>query len=178
MVMFFSKKAFLFTSLSYPNFCLFLGSCPNCSTTCSSYSTRNRCQAMIPPFQTLIQILYYTTAGGERKHANVRVVGWRAALLQRGQQAMDKERDIREARSDARVISSGPVQAQPTRGVLYHLTIGGRYLPFTLVLGVHARCISHPSPRWSRRCHEPKTLSLNQRSPSFPHNQPTCEIWI
>ena len=107
---------------------------------------------MIPLFQTLIQILYNTTVGGERRHANVRVVGWRAALLQRGEQAMDKERDIREVRSDdAHVISSGPTQAQPIRGVLYHLTIRGRYLPFTLVLGVHAKCISHPSPRWSRR---------------------------
>ena len=113
-------------------------------------------------------VLYYDWR--ERRHANVRVVRWRAALLQRGEQAIDKEMDIKKARSDARVISSGLTQAQPIRGVLYHLTIGGRYLPFTLVLGFHARYISHPSSRWSRRWHEPKMLSLNQSSPSFPHS--------
>ncbi|KAL0005911.1 hypothetical protein SO802_013472 [Lithocarpus litseifolius] len=94
---------------------------------------------MIPPFQTLIQLLYYTTAGEEIRHANVRVVGWRAALLQRGEQAIDKERGIREVRSDAHIISNDPAQAQPIKGVLYHLIIGDRYLPFMLVLGVHAR---------------------------------------
>ena len=55
---------------------------------------------------------------GERKHANVKVVGWKATLLQYGEQAIDKERDIREFRSDAHVLSSGPTQAQPIRGVL------------------------------------------------------------
>ena len=43
--MFFPKKTFFSTSLSYTNFLLFLlfslGSCPNCSITCSSYSTWN-----------------------------------------------------------------------------------------------------------------------------------------
>ena len=58
---------------------------------------------------------------GERKYANVKVVGWKAALLQYGEQAIEKERDIREFRefrSDAHVLSSGPTQAQPIRGVL------------------------------------------------------------
>ncbi|XP_030923179.1 uncharacterized protein LOC115950070 [Quercus lobata] len=64
------------------------------------------------------KLLYYTTARGERRHTNVKVVGWRAALLQRGEQVIDKERDIKEARSDARVLSNGPAQAHPIRGVL------------------------------------------------------------
>ena len=66
---------------------------------------------MIPPFQTLIHLLYYAMFGGERRHTNVRVVGWRAALLQRGEQALDKEMDIRDARSDTYVLNSGPTQA-------------------------------------------------------------------
>ena len=55
---------------------------------------------------------------GEKWHDDVRVVGWRAALLQRGEQAIDKEMDIRKAKNDAFVLSSGPTQAQPIRGVL------------------------------------------------------------
>ena len=101
MMMFFPKKAscsLTFQSILLPFLSIFLASYPNCSATC---------QVSIPPFQTLIHLLYYTTAGGERRHANVKVVGWRAALLQRGDQAIDKERDIMEAKSDARVLSSG-----------------------------------------------------------------------
>ena len=73
---------------------------------------------MIPSFQTLIQLLYYIMTRWEKWHADVRVVGWRAALLQRGEQAIDKEMDIRKARNDAFVLNSGPTQAQPIRGVL------------------------------------------------------------
>ena len=69
------------------------------------------------PFQTLIQLLYYTTVGGERRHANARVVGWRAVLLQRGEQAIDKERDIKEARRDTCVLSNDLAQAQLIRAV-------------------------------------------------------------
>ena len=58
-----------------------------------------------------IQLLYYVKVGGERKHIDVRVMGWKAALLQRGEQAINKERDIRDTRSDAHVLSSGPTQA-------------------------------------------------------------------
>jgi len=60
----------------------------------------------------------YTTTGEERRYTNVRVVGWRATLLQGGGQTIYKERDIRDAKSDARVLSSGPIEAQPIRGVL------------------------------------------------------------
>ena len=56
--------------------------------------------------------------GGERKHANVRVVEWRVVLLLRGEQAINKEKDIGEAKSDARVLNSGLAQNQPIRGVL------------------------------------------------------------
>ena len=56
--------------------------------------------------------------GGERKHANVRVVEWRVALLLCGERAIDKEKDIGEAKSDARVLNSGLAQNQPIRGVL------------------------------------------------------------
>ena len=76
------------------------------------------CQALIPSFQTLIQLLYYTTVREEIRYTNVRVVGWRATLLQRGGQTMDKERDIRKAKSDARILNNGPAQAQPIIGVL------------------------------------------------------------
>ena len=62
--------------------------------------------------------MYYVEVGGERKHTNVRVVGWKTALLQRGEQAIDKEMDIRGVRSDARVLDSGPAQKQPIKGVL------------------------------------------------------------
>ena len=55
---------------------------------------------------------------GERRHANVRVVGWRAALLWRGEQALDKEMDIRDARIDTHVLNNSPTQAQLIRGVL------------------------------------------------------------
>ena len=43
------------------------------------------------------------------------------ALLLRGEQTLDKERDIRDAsiaRSDTRVFNSGPTRARPIRGVL------------------------------------------------------------
>ena len=40
------------------------------------------------------------------------------ALLQRRKQVIDKERDIRDTRSDGRVLSSGPTQAQPIKGAL------------------------------------------------------------
>ena len=56
--------------------------------------------------------------GGERKHANVRVMEWRVALLLRGERAIDKEKDIGEAKSDACVLNSGLAQNQPIRGVL------------------------------------------------------------
>ena len=54
----------------------------------------------------------------ERKHANDKVVERRVALLLRGEQTLDKERDIRDTRSDTRVLNNGPTQTQPIRGVL------------------------------------------------------------
>ena len=57
-------------------------------------------------------------ARGEIKHANVRIVGLRAALLLRGGQTLDKERDIKDIRSNTRVFNNGPTQAQPIRGFL------------------------------------------------------------
>ena len=51
-------------------------------------------------------------AGRERKHANDKVVERRVALLLRGEQTLDKERDIRDTRSDTHVLNSGPTQAQ------------------------------------------------------------------
>ena len=56
--------------------------------------------------------------GGERKHANVKVVERRVALLLRGEHTVDNEKDIREAKSDARVHNSGLAQNQPIRSVL------------------------------------------------------------
>ena len=57
-------------------------------------------------------------ARGERKHTNVRVVQLRAALLLHGEQALDKGRDIKDAKSDTRASDSGPTQAQSIKGVL------------------------------------------------------------
>ena len=73
---------------------------------------QDRCQNLIHPFQTLIQLWYYTKAGGERKHASVRVMEQRVALLLRGEQTLDKERDIKDIGSDTRVFNNGPAQAQ------------------------------------------------------------------
>ena len=50
-------------------------------------------------------------AGRERKHANDKVVERRVALLLRGEQTLDKEGNIKDARSNTRVLNSGPTQA-------------------------------------------------------------------
>ena len=47
-------------------------------------------------------------ARGKIKHANVKVVGLRVALLLHGGQALDKERDIRDIGSDTCVFNGGP----------------------------------------------------------------------
>ena len=57
-------------------------------------------------------------AGGERKHANVKVVEQRVALLLRGEHIVNNENDIREAKSDARVHNSGLAQNQLIGSVL------------------------------------------------------------
>ena len=54
----------------------------------------------------------------EREHANDKVVEWRVAFLLRREQTLDKERDIRDNRSDTCVLNSGPTQTQPIKGVL------------------------------------------------------------
>ena len=46
-------------------------------------------------------------AGGEIKYTNVKVVGLRATLLQRGGQTLDKKMDIKDVRSDTHVFNSG-----------------------------------------------------------------------
>ena len=48
--------------------------------------------------------------------------------------------------------------------------LGGRYLPFMLALGVHARCIFHSSPRWSHHWHKLKMIALSQHFPSFSYS--------
>jgi len=55
---------------------------------------------------------------GEKKHANVKVVEQMVALLLRREQTIDKKNDIREARSDARVLNNSLAQNQPIRSVL------------------------------------------------------------
>ena len=47
-------------------------------------------------------------ARGKIKHANVKVVGLRVALLLHGGQTLDKERDIEDIGSDACVFNGGP----------------------------------------------------------------------
>ena len=59
----------------------------------------------------MIELLDHVTVGGEIKHANVRVVGPRVALLLHGEQTLDKERDIRGVGSDIHVSNGGPAQA-------------------------------------------------------------------
>ena len=49
--------------------------------------------------------------GEERKYAYVKVVKWRVALLLRGEQTLDMEGNIKDARSNTRVLNSGPTQA-------------------------------------------------------------------
>ena len=51
-----------------------------------------------------------------------------------------------------------------------------RYLPFVQVLGVHVRCKSHYSPRWSRHWHGPKHLSFSQHFPSFAYSYFSCRV--
>ena len=57
-------------------------------------------------------------ARGEKKHANVRVVEQMVALLLCGEQTIDKKKDIKEARSDARVLNNSLAQNQLIRSVL------------------------------------------------------------
>lgn len=133
MVMFFPKEClFLSTSFSYPNFLVFslvfsLGSCPNGPVTCSSYSLRSVTRYMRRGvkswflhlnLKTTTVLCNIVTVGGERKHVNARVVELRVALLLREGQTLDKERDIRDVRSDTCVINSGLAQVEPIRGVL------------------------------------------------------------
>ena len=51
-----------------------------------------------------------------------------------------------------------------------------RYLPFVQVLGVHVRCKSHYSPRWSRHWHGPKHLSFSQHFSSFAYSYFSCRV--
>ena len=60
------------------------------------------CQALILPFKP------YVMAGGKTKSVDVKVVGWRVALLHHKEQVLDKERDAKGARNDTHVLGSGP----------------------------------------------------------------------
>ena len=129
----------LFSSVSYLDIYLSLYpfvSCPNWSTTCSSYNTRNVVRYIKIGVKLSFLCSNPNIAGGKRKFADVRVVGWRVAFLHCEGQVVDRERDIRE-------VSSGPTQLQPIRNVLQPLTIGSRSLPSMLVLCVHARRVLH-----------------------------------
>ena len=188
MVMFFPKKASSYLTflpkLLPLSLSIFLDSFPNCSATCSCYSMKNAVRyirtGVKPPFAHLNPnttiVLYY----GQRrkKTCQCQGSGMEGGSTTTCGASYRQGKGLREARNDARVLNSGPAQAQLIRGVLQHLTIGGCYLLFTLVLGIHARCIFHHSLRQSRCWHEPKILSLSQRFPSFPHSQLTCKVWI
>jgi len=44
----------------------------------------------------------------ENKHAKVRVAAWKVTLPLRGEQSLDKERDIRGIEGDAHVLNNDP----------------------------------------------------------------------
>ena len=101
-----------------------LGPCPNGPVTCSSYSLRSVTRYMRRGvkswflhlnLKTTTVLCNIVTVGGERKHVNARVVELRVALLLREGQTLDKERDIRDVRSDTCVINSGLAQVEPIR---------------------------------------------------------------
>ena len=52
----------------------------------------------------------------ENKHAKVRVAAWKVTLPLRGEQSLDKERDIRGIENNACVSNNGPAQAHPMGG--------------------------------------------------------------
>ena len=129
MVIFFLKRVpFLSTSLSYLNFLAFLlvslGSCPIGSATCSFYSLRNVTRYIrtgVKPwfFHLNLNTTIVLCNGWRREKAcQCQVVEQRATLRLCGEQTLDKERDIKNTKSDTRVSNSGLAQAQPIRGVL------------------------------------------------------------
>ena len=119
MVMFFPKMVpFLSTSLSYPNCLAFLlvfpGSCLNGLTTCSFYSPRNGTRYIRTGLKPWFLHLNLNTTivlcnGWRREKARqCQVVEWRATLVLCGEQTLDKERDIKNTKSDTHASNSGP----------------------------------------------------------------------
>ena len=66
----------------------------------------------------------------ESANAKVRVVAQRVTLPLRGEQSLDKERDTRGTKSDARVLDNGPTQAQPIKGYFIASDHKGSLSPF------------------------------------------------
>ena len=106
VVVFFPKEnSFLYFTFLHKLSALSLGSCPNGSTTCSSYNTRNVARyirtGVKPWFLHLnpdTAIVLCNVWRRERRHTNVKVVEWSVALLLHGEQSLDKERNIRNTR--------------------------------------------------------------------------------
>ena len=103
-----SQKPFFFPYFSTQISLSLSVSYPNCSTTCSFYSTRNIVKYIKTGVKLSFPRLYYAMARGERKSNDVGVVGWKVVLLHCKGQVLDKKRDVRGARSDARVLNIGP----------------------------------------------------------------------
>ena len=146
----FSKSFFFCHFPNQISTSLFLSvSCPNCFTTSFLYNTRNVVRyikigvklSFLCSNPNMVTILYYSWR--REKICRCQGNGMKVALLHCERQVIEKERDIREVRSDICILNSGPTQLQPMRRVLHPLTIGSCYLPFTLVLGVHARHVLH-----------------------------------
>ena len=60
-------------------------------------------------------VVLYSGWRRESKHAEVKVKAWKVTLPLRGEQSLDKERDIEGIKNDARVLNSGIAQAQPIK---------------------------------------------------------------
>ena len=150
-------------SLSFPHFSTQISTslsissvfCPNCSAIYFFYSTRNvvrYTKTCVKPFPHSNPMIAIVLCHGWRREKicwcqdNGMKDGFATSWVHEGQ-ALDKERESKGARSDTHVLSSGPTEFQPMRGVLIPPTKGGCYLPFMLVLGVHAKARISLPPR-------------------------------
>ena len=100
----------------------------------------------------------------ESEHAKVRVVAQRVTLPLCGEKSLDKERDTRGNKSDARVLDSGPAQAQPINGYFIASDHKGSLSPF------YECCVSMSGANLTLP-HDGHAVGTNQKSllqPTFP----------
>ena len=120
---------------------------------CWVYS--NSCLTLISPPQMLIQLLYHIMAGGERKNAFARILGWKAALIHcEGQTSTRKGTawTLRALYVSLVVIQLGTNQC----GVFYNLWSIEIEFPFMVVPVSMPNCAFLFPQWWSRYWHKPK----------------------